>query len=84
MEISKCTNPGLFVDLRHFHLHMVGITDDQHERYMKQVVESEKKDTELYKQGKKTFTCGSLTIEFIEIQILHSRAFPRCKIQIFS
>jgi len=49
-EISRCTDPGLFVDLRYFHLHMVGITQDQHERYMKQVVESEKEDTELYKQ----------------------------------
>jgi len=49
--LSECTDPGLFVDLQYFHLHRVGITGDQESRYMKQVVESEREDTELYRQS---------------------------------
>merc|ERR1712224_598044 len=52
---SECTDKemGLFVDLTYFHLHMVGITKDQEARFLRQVVEQEKKDTELYTQDEK-------------------------------
>lgn len=50
LPLDTCNELGLFVEVRYFHLHMVGITSEQESRYLKQVVETEKKDTELYKQ----------------------------------
>ena len=47
-----CTkrDKGLFVDLVYFQLQDVNLTPEQESRFLKKVLEQERKDTELFKQ----------------------------------
>lgn len=52
-DFTKCTRLGYYVELKHFHLHLVTITKDQEKRFLQQVVEQEKEDTEFHTQNEK-------------------------------
>ena len=49
---NLCTkgDRGLFVDLVYFQLQDVDLTPEQESRFLKKVLEQERKDTELFKQ----------------------------------